>query len=60
MGSPLWLLAVVASRGGTEAAGVGTCGSCGWEDTVPLNIPRACGISKSVPLILGGLLRIYI
>lgn len=41
--------------GGTE----GTSGSHGWVDTVPLHILGACGISKCLPLILGGLLGIY-
>lgn len=35
-------------------------GSCGWEDMAPLHILGACGISKCLPLILEGLLRIYI
>lgn len=50
----------VLGLGGTLGGTLGTCGSPGWEDTVPLRIPAACGISKCLPLILGGLLGIYI
>lgn len=39
---------------------MGTCGSHGWEGTAPLHIPGACGISKCLSLILGGLRRICI
>lgn len=59
MGSPVWLLPGVAVEllglGGT----VGTCGSPGWEFGVPLPVLGACGISKYLPAILGGLLGIY-